>query len=82
MPGMKQFSIVVLAAVLACSSGGCLSLRLGGGGRKTTTENNSKNYSVTLGQQLMDLQQAHDNGVITDKQYEQQKKKLLKDYNR
>ena len=31
----------------------------------------------TLGQQLEDLKQAYENGTITEKQYEEAKKKLL-----
>ena len=72
--------ITVISAAILCS--GCLSLRFGGGGRKTTTENKSETYNVTLGQQLIDLQKARDAGIISDREYKEQKKKLLRNYSK
>jgi len=50
---------------------------LGGGGSKQTVETKT----TTLGQELSDLQKAHESGAIDDKQYEKAKKELLKKYN-
>ncbi|MGA3171093.1 MAG: SHOCT domain-containing protein [Chthoniobacteraceae bacterium] len=81
---MKNPLLSLLAAiVLPLSLSGCLGLSLGlGGGKKKVTESNSENYNynVTLGQQLLDLQKAYDAGVITESQYNHEKKKLLHDY--
>jgi hypothetical protein len=80
---MKKLLTSISAAILTTLLfGGCLSLRFGGGGRKTTTENKSQSYNVTLGQQLIDLQKAYDTGVISEREYKEQKKKLLRDYSR
>jgi len=54
---------------------GCLGLHVGGGTRSTMTT-----YSTTLGQQLIDLQKAYDAGIITEADYDAQKRKLLRDY--
>jgi hypothetical protein len=35
--------------------------------------------TTTLGQELKDLKEAHDQGIITDKEYEQKKKEMMKD---
>jgi hypothetical protein len=50
----------------------------GGGGAEVKTETTS----VTLGQQLIDLQAAYDKGIITEKQYNETKKNLLDRYNK
>ena len=71
----KALSILALAAVLAGSVGvlsGC-----GGGGATFQTASNK-----TLGQELQDLQQSYDKGIITQKQYEDAKKRLIKKYTR
>ena len=47
---------------------------LGGGSSKQTAETKT----TTLGQELSDLQKAHEPGAIDDKQYEKAKKELLK----
>jgi hypothetical protein len=62
--------IVMLVSASAC---GCL----GGGNGKTKVETTT----TTLGQELSDLQKAHESGAIDDKQYEKAKKELLKKYN-
>jgi len=64
--------ILMLLSATAC---GCL----GGGGGKTQVQ--STTTSTTLGQELQDLQKAHESGAIDDKQYEKAKKELLKKYN-
>lgn len=58
---------------------GCLGLSIGGG-RKTTNERKTETYDVTLGQQLVDLKKVYDDGVISKREYNAQRKKLLKDY--
>jgi hypothetical protein len=62
--------ILMLLSATAC---GCL----GGGNGKQTVETKT----TTLGQELTDLQKAHDSGAINDEQYEKAKKELLKKYN-
>jgi hypothetical protein len=61
--------IFMLLSATAC---GCL----GGGNGKQTVETKT----TTLGQELTDLQKAHDSGAINDEQYEKAKKELLKKY--
>ncbi len=39
-----------------------------------------ENSSVSLGQQLQDLEKAHQSGTISDKEYEQLRKSLIKKY--
>jgi len=72
---MKSLRMLVLplAVALALIVSAC-----GGGGAKVETQN----VSVTLGQQLMDLQAAYDKGIITEKQYNDTKKNLLDMYNK
>jgi hypothetical protein len=68
---MKKSFIPLLAGLLVMTLlTGCLNLELGGG---TTT----KAQSVTVGQQLIDLQKAKDAGAISDADYQSQKAKLL-----
>jgi hypothetical protein len=50
---------------------GCLSL---GGGDETIQQTTT----TTTGQELIDLKAAFDKGIITERQYEQQKEKLLR----
>jgi uncharacterized membrane protein len=37
--------------------------------------------TTTMGQELTDLKKAYDSGVITEKEYEKSKAKILKRYN-
>lgn len=68
---MKKASFaIVLALVLPFALIGC-----GGGGSKTSTVQETR--TTTTGQELMDLQKAHQEGVISDKEFERQKKKIL-----
>ncbi len=46
----------------------------GGGGAEIKATNS------TLGQELIDLQEARESGALTDKEYEKAKKNLLKRY--
>ena len=63
-----SFGLVGLTAVTLLT--GCLNLQLGGG---STT----KSQSTTVGQQLIDLQRAKEQGAITDVEYQSQKAKIL-----
>jgi uncharacterized lipoprotein YehR (DUF1307 family) len=60
---------VVVAIVLVVGLCGC-----GGGG----TEVKTQSYATTLGQELDDLAKAYKNGIITEKQYNDAKEKLIK----
>ncbi len=68
---MKKF--IAIALVVFLISAVCLT-SCGGGGTKTSIEQSNK----TLGQELIDLQKAHESGAITEKEYKAAKKKLLK----
>jgi len=59
-------AVIILLAIVP-SFLGC-----GGGGAKVQAT------STTVGQELMDLEKAYKAGVITEKQYNEQKKKILK----
>jgi len=69
---MKKLSVMLIAMLIA------LSIGLSGCGRKQTTTVQST--STTLGQELVDLQQAYDKGIITEKEYNDLKKKAMKKY--
>ena len=58
---------IVVSSLFIAALAGC-----GGGGAKVT------NTSVTDGQQLIDLKKAYDEGLLTEKEYEQRRKKVLK----
>lgn len=78
---MKKSPLLFVAIATSLLLTGCLSLRLGFGGgssKNTTTENKSAINGVTLGQQLIDLQKAYDEGIITESEYKAQKKKILR----
>lgn len=67
---MKTICFVGLF-VLSLGLAGCC----GGGGTKVVTETVP---TTTLGQELTDLEKAHEKGILTDKEYEDAKHKLLK----
>ena len=70
---MKLLQVAGLAAIIAGSLpmlSGC-----GGGGATYQAASNK-----TLGQELQDLQQSYDKGIITKKEFETTKKKLMKKY--
>ena len=66
----KMLLILCGPAVLA----GLLSACSFGGGDETTVQTRA----TTTGQELLDLKAAYDKGVITERQYEQQREKLLR----
>jgi hypothetical protein len=47
----------------------------GGGGAKVTSQQST--YTTTLGQELKDLEDSYQKGIITKEQYEAAKKKLI-----
>ncbi len=63
---MKQFSIALAVSALVLGLSAC-------GGSTTTVQ-----QTETQGQQLMDLQEAYDKGIISEKEYNDTKKKILK----
>jgi uncharacterized membrane protein len=70
---MKKLGVLMMVGLLLASFtlSGC-------GGRKQTTTVQST--STTLGQELVDLQQAYDKGIITEKEYNDLKQKAMKKY--
>ena len=69
---MKKLGIIILIGLLVAS------FSISGCGRKQTTTVQST--STTLGQELVDLQQAYEKGIITEKEYNDLKKKAMKKY--
>jgi len=59
---------VMIVMVMALGVAGC-----GGGGAEVKTQS----YSTTLGQELKDLEEAYQKGIITEKQYKEAKEKLI-----
>lgn len=72
---MRTLKVIILAGLigLATTFTGC-----SGGGAKVQSET----ISITLGQELMDLDAAYKKGLITEKEYEKAKKTALKKYNK
>ena len=71
---MKRHIVVALSTlVLALFLAGCC-----GGGTETVVVEKPMEGGATTGQQLQDLKAAHDQGALTDEEYEQQKEKILK----
>jgi hypothetical protein len=66
---LSKIGLFCAALLLGISLLGC-----GGGGAKTTVTATDK----TIGQELMDLDKAYKDGILTEKEYEKQKKKILK----
>jgi len=59
-------TLLLMGALLLAVHTGC-------GSTKVESQTNS-----SVGQQLMDLEKAHDQGIITDKEYEKLKKAIVK----
>ena len=70
---MKRLGILVIVALVVASVG----LTTGCGRKQTTTVQSS---STTLGQELVDLQQAYEKGIISEKEYNDLKKQAMKKY--
>ena len=69
---MKKIGITLLIGLLV------VSFSLAGCGRKQNTTVQTTN--TTLGQELVDLQQAYEKGIISEKEYNDLKKKAMKKY--
>jgi len=71
---MRFTKVTVIAVVIFTIVMGGLFVGCGGGGASV------QQSTVSLGQQLEDLQSAREKGIITEKEYEKAKKELLKKY--
>jgi hypothetical protein len=67
----------IFCSFTICLLVGGLSFLSGCGGGGATYQNTG---NKTLGQELQDLQASYDKGIITQKQYEDTKKRLIKKY--
>lgn len=67
---MKLIIIWAVMVIMVMSIG---LVACGGGG----AEVKSQSYSTTLGQELKDLEDAYQKGIITEKQYNRSKEKLI-----
>jgi len=65
--------MLIMLAALAGSVTGC-----GGGGAKVQ----SVNTTTTMGQELQDLEQAYNKGIITRREYETAKQRIIDRYKR
>ena len=70
---MRKTSYLLLAPALVLS----MLVTAGCSGGDTSVQA----QTTTMGQELTDLKKAYDAGVITEKEYEKSKKKILKRYN-
>jgi hypothetical protein len=66
----------ILRTVLALIASAAITTGCGGGGAKVE----ATSTSTTMGQELMDLDAAYKQGIITQEQYEKSKKETLKRY--
>jgi hypothetical protein len=71
---MRFTKVTVIAVVIFTIVMGGLFVGCGGGGASV------QQSTVSLGQQLEDLQAAREKGIITEKEYNKAKKELLKKY--
>ena len=69
---MKFFKICVLIVIIMV----CLNFAACGGG-KTKVESGPSTVTTTLGQELMDLDKAYKDGIITQKEYDKAKQRLI-----
>ena len=63
-----KFSALIVMIVMALGVNAC---------RGGKAEVKTQSYSTTLGQELKDLEEAYDKGIITEKQYKRSKEKLI-----
>lgn len=71
---MKLIRVLSILLLLACS-GAMLGCGGGGADVKQTT------VSTTLGKELQDLDDAYKKGLLSEKEYKESRKNLLKKYN-
>ena len=64
---MRTIARAVFVMSIGLISTGCI----------LVADGQSRNYQPTVGRQLCDLKQAHDNGAINDDEYHSTKSKLL-----
>ena len=65
-----KFWALVLAVMVSVNIVAC-------GGDKTDVKSEPSTVTTTLGQELQDLDKAYKDGIITQKEYDKAKKKLL-----
>ena len=70
---MKRIAVIAIATLVI------FGFILNGCGTSTKTEIKQA-PQTTLGQELMDLDKAHKEGIITDNEYKQKKKDIMKRY--
>ncbi len=68
MKSLKIWAVIMMMIIIPLGLVGC-----GGGGAEVRTQS----YSTTLGQELKDLEEAYQKGIINEKQYEKAKEKLI-----
>jgi len=68
----KKFAVALICSIFLCVT----LISCGGGGAKV----DSTVTTQTLGQQLIDLDKAYKEGVITEKEYNKSKKALMEKY--
>ncbi len=69
---MRALVAAMVCVVILGFSGCC------GGGSKVQTETKTTTTTTTLGQELKDLEEAYQKGIISEKEYNESKEKLLK----
>ncbi len=69
---MRILRVCVLAVIVLL----CVNFAACGGG-KTDVKSESSTVTTTLGQELQDLDKAYKDGIITQKEYEKAKKRLI-----
>ncbi len=69
MKGLGGWSVAMMTVVALCMTA-C--------GGRTQVKSEQSSYSTTLGQELKDLEDSYKRGIITQKQYEEAKEKLIK----
>ncbi len=63
---LRIWAVVMMMVIMPLGLIGC-----GGGGAEVRT------HTTTLGQELKDLEEAYHKGIITEKQYEKAKERLI-----
>jgi len=65
---MNALRLLAVIALILPTLSAC-----GGGGAKVSTET----HSTTVGQELLDLDKAYQNGLLSEKEYKQSRKKIM-----